>query len=76
MRFYLEETMKRSLTLKTNKSFTTKTIFYTHETRFKETYTCKIWEHKRRRDVIWLNERQFEGFVCMTNCTRHYHPLF
>ena len=54
-----------AVSLKTNKSFTTKTISYTHETRFKETY--KIWEHKLRRDVIWLNERHFEGFVCMAN---------
>ena len=25
--------------------------------------------------LIWLKERHFEGFVCMANCTRHYHPL-
>ena len=37
---------------------------------------CKfIWEHKHCRDVIWLKERYFEGFVYMASYTRHNHPL-
>ena len=58
-----------AVSLKTNQTFTTKTIFCTLFTRDSKKLK-KIWEHKRCRDVIWLKASYFEGCVFMAKLVK------